>query len=59
MFVQATCGRVKVESIASTANEAYLQARTKRLVMVIVPGGVWLCSERVARRLQLAGYEVL
>ena len=59
MFVQATCGRVKVESIASTAHEAYLQARTKRLVMVIVPGGVWLCRERVARRLQLAGYEVL
>jgi len=59
MFVNASCGRVRVEAIASTANEAYLQARTKRLVMVVVPGCVWLCSERVAQRLQLAGYEVL
>ena len=59
MFVDASCGRVRVEAIANTAGEAYLQARTKRLVMVVVPGAVWLCSERVAERLQRAGYEVL
>lgn len=58
MFVQASCGRVRVESIATTAMDAYLQARTHHLVMVIVPGRVWLCSERVARRLQEAGYDV-
>lgn len=59
MFVNASCGRVRVEAIANTADEAYLHARTRRLVMVVVPGAVWLCSERVANRLQRAGYEVL
>ena len=59
MLVETSCGRVRVEAIAHTADEAYIHARARRRVMVVVPGAVWLCSERVAERLQRAGYEVL
>lgn len=60
MHVTTKSGQqISIKTIVNTAEAALVAARRQGLTIVVVPGAAWLVTERVAKRLEAEGYEVI